>query len=97
MTKCNCFEDMKKRIETMATEQLKDTPMVEGSLKVEWKNRVYFLDNNDSAPIALYIETGYQPLKKDGTPAKNKKRLENGFKLSHCPFCGRKYGSEEKL
>ncbi|AUR83343.1 hypothetical protein NVP1033O_69 [Vibrio phage 1.033.O._10N.222.49.B8] len=91
---CNCFDEMLERVKGMATEQLKDTPMVEGSLKIDWKNRVFFLDRGKSAPVALYLETEYIPLKKDGTPAKNKKKLENGFKMSHCPFCGEKYSAE---
>lgn len=84
---CNCFDEMLARVKDAATEQLKDTPMVEGSLKVEWKNRVFFLDGKPSAPAALYVETEYHPLKKNNEPMKNKRKLENGFKMSHCPFC----------
>ncbi len=62
---CNCFDEMLARVKDAATEQLKDTPMVEGSLKVEWKNRVFFLDGKPSAPVALYLETEYHPLKKN--------------------------------
>lgn len=88
---CNCFDDMLNRVKGMAEEQLKDTPMVDGSFKIDWKNRVFFMGEGESAPVALYLESEYLPLKKDGTPAKNKKKLENGFKMSHCPFCGNKY------
>ena len=82
---------MLDKVKAMAAEQLKDTKMVEGSFKIDWRNRVWFLDGGISAPVALYLDSSYTPLKKDGTPAKNKKKLENGFKMSHCQFCGTKY------
>ncbi len=88
---CNCFDEMLDKVEAHAKEQLSGTPMVDGSLKVDWHNRVYFLDGKKSAPVALYVNTEYRPLKKDLTPAKNLKKLQNGFKMSHCPFCGEKY------
>ena len=88
---CNCFNEMLDRVKDIAKEQLKDARMVEGSLEIDWKNRVFFLDGKPSAPIAIYIQTEYLPLKNNGEPAKNKKKLENGFKMSHCPFCGEKY------
>ena len=88
---CKCFDDVLAKVETAAKEQLAGTPMVEGSLKIEWENRVYFLGGKASAPVALYVNTEYRPLKKDGAPMKNKKKLQNGIKMSHCPFCGRKY------
>ena len=91
---CTCFDEMLNRVEAHAKEQLKETPMVEGSLTVEWQNRVFFLSSAPNAPVALYVNTEYRPIKKDGTPAKNVKKLQNGFKLSHCPFCGTKYESE---
>lgn len=88
---CDCFDEMMSKIEEAANEQFKDTPMVEGSLKVEWRNRVFFLDSKQNSPVALYVDTEYRPLKKDGSPAKNVKKLQNGIKMSHCPFCGVKY------
>ncbi len=88
---CNCFSEILDKVKVMASEQLSKTPMVEGSLKVEWRNRVFFLDGNNNAPVSLKIETEYLPIKKDGTAAKSKKKLENNFKMSHCPFCGAKY------
>lgn len=88
---CNCFDEYMTKIEDAAKEQLKDTPMVEGSLKIEWQNRVFFLDGKPSAPIALYVNTEYRPLKKNGEPAKSLKKMQNGIKLAHCPFCGEKY------
>lgn len=89
--RCNCFSEVLDKVKSMASEQLSNTPMVKDSLKVEWKNRVFFLDGNNNAPVSLKIETEYLPIKKDGTPAKSKKKLENNFKMSHCPFCGTKY------
>lgn len=95
MSQCNCFDEMLEKVEVAVKEQMKDTPMVNGSLKVDWQNRVFFLDGKPSAPVALYVNTEYRPLKKNGEPAKNVKHLQNGFKMSHCPFCGNKYDSEE--
>ena len=92
---CSCFDTMLSKINEAATEQLKDTPMVEGSLSVEWRNRVFFLDGKENAPVALYVDTEYQPLTKDGSPAKNKKKLQNGIKMSHCPFCGTKFEADD--
>ena len=88
---CNCFDEMLEKVEIMAKEQLADTPMFDGSLKMEWRNRVFFLDGKKSAPVAMYIDSSYIPLKKNGEPAKSKKKLENGFKMSYCPMCGEKY------
>ncbi|MGG5572425.1 hypothetical protein [Vibrio diazotrophicus] len=95
MTKCNCFNEMLEKVELSVKEQLKDTPMVEGSLKIDWQNRVFFIDGKPSAPIALYVNTEYQPLKRNGEPMKNKRSHQYGLKLSHCPFCGHEYASQE--
>lgn len=92
---CNCFDEMLEKVTVTAEEQLKDTPMVEGSFEINWRNRVFFTDGGKNAPVVLYLDSSYIPLKKDGTPAKNRKKLQNGFKMSHCPFCGAKYGDDK--
>lgn len=88
---CNCFDEMLTRVKEAAKEQLKDVPMVEGSLKSEWRNSVFYFSEGSNAPIALYVDTEYRPLKKDQTPAKNMKRLENGVRIKFCPHCGEEF------
>ena len=88
---CDCFDEKLEAVKAAASEQLKDAPMVEGSFESKWRNGVFFLDGKPNAPVALYIDSEYRPLKKDGTPAKSKKKLESGFKMAYCPFCGEKY------
>lgn len=88
---CNCFNEMLEKVEVMAKEQLANTPMVEGSFKIDWRDRVFFPNGKQGAPIAIYLDSSYIPLKKNGEPMKSKKKLQNGFKMSHCPFCGVEY------
>lgn len=79
---CNCFEETLSQIENKVSEDLKSTPMVEGSLRTDWENRVLFFSDKPAAPVVLYVNTKYRPLKKDNTPAKNVKRKQTGVVMS---------------
>lgn len=90
---CNCFDDTLEAIKSAANEQLGSSKCVDGSIEVKWRNQVfYFGDKQSGVGVALYVDTSYLPKKKDGTHAKSRKKLENGFKMKFCPFCGGKFG-----
>lgn len=86
---CKCLDETLAEFkEKCVTPQMKKKPHVPGTLITDWAGRVFFFSESPTIPIPLKIVTEYRPIKKNGEPAKGKKKLENFFTMNYCPFCG---------
>lgn len=82
---CNCFEDLKKRIEGKIKESLSEHTEFKGS----WKNTVYFFGKNPpTIPVVIPYEYSYRSIKTSGEPYKNKTTTTMSVTMTYCPFCG---------
>lgn len=90
---CNCFEDTLARISDHIKPQI---PANATDFKIDWQGRAFMLSAGEYAPTNPKLEYSYQPMKKDGTPAKNRRKDTVSIIASHCCFCGEKFDRPEK-
>lgn len=92
---CNCLSDLKNSAMEALQKKVSNVPHVEDSLEVSWDNSYLIFQKGDFCNVALKLKSSYRPLKKDNTPAKNLKRLENPVMIKFCPLCGTKFEGKE--
>lgn len=90
---CNCFAETLERVKEHVKPQI---PATAEDFKMDWENRAYMLSAGEYAPTNPRLEYSYQPIKKDGTRAKNRRKDTVSIIASHCCFCGEKFERPEK-
>lgn len=90
---CNCFEETLERVKERVKQKL---PKDAEDFEADWQGRAFMLSEGEFAPTNPKIEYSFQPMKKDGTPTKNRRKDTVSILASHCCYCGEKYDRPEK-
>ncbi len=80
MSKCNCFDDVLKKVE--------DSIKCKNELEVKWQNKMYYLGEGNHIPVSLKIQSEWRQTKVNGQPYRNKTKEEVNVKMKFCPMCG---------
>lgn len=96
---CNCLEEKTKLCNEALTKHMNESRYgaVKESGEVSIVGKLWILSEGDHSPLTIKVNSEFRANKKDGTPMKNKTKLENYLHVHFCPFCGTEFkGKSDK-
>lgn len=90
MMACKCLNENIELCKDALTERMSNSRYgaVEGSGDVTIVGKMWVISEGDHSPLTIKVLSEFRANKKDGTPMKNKTKLENYLSIKFCPFCG---------
>ncbi|MBQ4935606.1 MULTISPECIES: hypothetical protein [Citrobacter freundii complex] len=86
---CNCFSEVKERMEARIKESLGDS--VHSMDECDFGSRVWVLEEGDYCQVMLPFNVRYRKRKKNGDPEQRLTNSDTKIAINYCPFCGTKF------
>ncbi|HEM8568368.1 hypothetical protein [Citrobacter koseri] len=92
---CNCFSEVKERMEARVKEVLGDS--VHSMDECDFGSRVWVLKKGDYCAVMLPFNVRYRKRKrkKNGDPEQRLTNADTKIAINYCPFCGTKFNGKD--
>lgn len=90
---CNCFSEVKERMEVRVKEVLGNS--VHSMDECDFGSRVWVLEKGDYCAVMLPFNVRYRKRKKNGEPEQRITNADTKTTINYCPFCGTKFNGKD--